>query len=227
MVYERLHETFLAKRINPIKAIAISFLVVILIGAVLLMAPFSSRDKKPTSFVDAIFTATSATTVTGLVVKDTHDYYSPIGHVIILALIQIGGLGYMTLMSFLFIFGRNLKLEAGVYMQESINLPSIGEIYKFARNTIIFVLVLELLGALALFLLWHGSMGAKTAVKYGIFHSIAAFNNSGFDLFGGFNSLTSQATNVGVVLTITLLVISGGIGFIVMNELQQRARKRH
>ncbi len=220
------YETILAKKVNPVKAIAVSFLVIILIGTVLLMMPFSSREHKATTFPDALFTATSATTVTGLVVKDTHDYYSPTGHIIILALIQIGGLGYMTLMSFLFIFGRNMKLAGGVYLQESMNLPSIGDVYKFARNTAAFVMLFELLGAFALFLTWKGSMGISAAIKYGAFHSIAAFNNSGFDLFGGFNSLASQATNVGVNLTIMLLTITGGIGFIVMNELIQKLKNR-
>ena len=227
MVYEELHKDILAKRLNPVKAIAVSFLVVILIGTALLMAPFSSRENKPTSIVDALFTATSAMTVTGLVVKDTHDYYSTIGQIIILVLIQIGGLGYMTLMSFLFIFGRNLKLEGGIYLQESMNLPSISEVYKFARNTAFFVFVFELLGALTLYLMWHASMGSEAAAKYGIFHSISAFNNSGFDLFGGFNSLTGQATNVGVAATIMLLTLLGGSGFIVINELIYKATGRH
>ena len=222
MVYEKI----LAKKVNPVKAIAASFLLIILIGTALLMMPFSSRGHKATTFPDALFTATSATTVTGLVVKDTHDYYSPIGHIIILALIQVGGLGYMTLMSFLFIFGRNMKLAGGVYLQESMNLPTIGDVYKFARNTAAFVMLFELLGTLALFLTWRGSMGTLTAIKYGVFHSVAAFNNSGFDLFGGFNSLASQATNVGVNLTIMLLTISGGIGFIVMDGLLQKLRNR-
>lgn len=220
MVYERI----LAKKVNPVKAIAASFLVIILIGTALLMMPFSSREHRQTPFADALFTATSATTVTGLVVKDTHDYYSPIGHMIILALIQIGGLGYMTFMSFLFIFGRNLKLAGGVYLKESMNMPSIGDIYKFARNTAAFVFLLELLGAAALFLTWRGSMETAAAIKYGAFHSIAAFNNSGFDLFGGFNSLISQANNFGVNLTIMLLTITGGIGFLVMNDLLHRRR---
>ncbi len=138
------------RKVNPIKAIALSFIVLITIGTVLLMLPASSREGKTTGFTDALFTATSATTVTGLTVKGTNDYFSPFGHFIILALIQIGGLGYMTIMSFIFIFGRNMKLSGGFYLKETMNLPSVGEIYKFARNTVAYVFLFEMLGALAL-----------------------------------------------------------------------------
>lgn len=217
------YEKILAKKVNPVKAIAISFIVIILIGTALLMMPFSSREHRQTPFVDALFTSASATTVTGLVVKDTQDHYSPIGHMIILALIQIGGMGYMTLMSFLFIFGGNLKLTGGAYIHESMNLPSLGDIYQFARRTIAFVILFEAAGAALLFLIWRASMGTEAAAKYGIFHSISAFNNAGFDLFGGFNSLTGMAGNNGVNLIIITLTIVGGIGFIVMNELLGKA----
>lgn len=215
-----------SRRIQPLKAITLSFIILILLGTLLLMMPFSSREKTATNFVDALFTAASATTVTGLVVKDTHDYYSTSGHIIILLLIQVGGLGYMTLMSLLFIFGRNMKLAGGVYMQESMNLPSVGEISKFARNTALFVLTAELIGAAALFIIWRGMLGAKTAAEYGIFHSIAAFNNAGFDLFGGFNSFSGQVSNFGVNITIMLLVVLGGLGFIVTNELLYKLKHR-
>lgn len=216
----------LKKRVNPIKAITISFLVVILIGTLFLMMPFSTRDGKGADFVSALFTSTSATTVTGLVVKDTHDYYSPIGQAIILAMIQIGGLGYMTLMSFIFIFGRNLRLIGGAYMQESMNLPSIGDIYKFARNTAVFVLLFELAGAAVLSLAWKGSMGTATALKYGLFHSVSAFNNSGFDLFGRFQSMAGYVSDARVNAIIMALTIIGGLGFIVMNELLHKLRNR-
>lgn len=220
------YEKVLAKKVNPIKAISISFIAIIVVGTVLLMMPFSSREGKRTGLVDAFFTATSATTVTGLVVKDTHDYYSNFGHWIILALIQIGGLGYMTLMSFLFIFARNLKLSGGIYVQESMNLPYLGDIYKFAKHTVVFVFLFELTGAVALFAIWAGSMGPAIAAKYGVFHSVSAFNNAGFDLFGGFNSLISLASNGGVNLTIFILTVVGGIGFVVISELWQKLRNR-
>ncbi len=211
------------KKVNPIKAIALSFIVLIAIGTVLLMLPASSREGKITGFTDALFTATSATTVTGLIVKGTNDYFSPFGHFIILALIQIGGLGYMTIMSFIFIFSRNMKLSGGVYLKESMNLPSISEIYKFARNITAYVFLLEMLGALALFLSWNGSLGLKTAVKYAVFHSVSAFNNAGFDLIGNFSS---QAGNIGVVMSIAALTIVGGIGFVVINDIHQKIRNR-
>lgn len=218
------NERILARRINPVKAIAVSFLAIILLGTVLLMMPFSSRDAKPTGLMDALFTATSATTVTGLVVKDTNDHYSTAGQIIILALIQIGGLGYMTLMSFLFMFGRNLRLAGSVYFHESMNLPSIGDVYKFAKRTIAFVALFEALGALVLFLTWKSGMGTATAAKYGIFHATSAFNNAGFDLFGGFNSLASSISSPVVNATVIILTIVGGIGFIVMNELLQKLK---
>jgi trk system potassium uptake protein len=215
------------RQIEPLKAIALSFVVIILLGALLLMMPFSNRPGKTVGFVDAVFTATSATTVTGLVVKSTHDQFTPIGHVIILLLIQIGGLGYMTLMSLLFIFGSKMKLAGGVYMQESLNLPNVGEISKFARNSAIFVLTAEVIGAIALCLIFWGQLGPGRAMEYGIFHSIAAFNNAGFDLFRGFESFSGFVGNFGVNITLMLLVIFGGIGFIVVNDLIAKIKNRN
>ncbi|MBI2144575.1 Trk family potassium uptake protein [Candidatus Woesearchaeota archaeon] len=220
------YDKVLAKKVNPVKAIAVSFLAIIAIGTLLLMMPFSSREGTRTGFVDALFTATSATTVTGLVVKDTHDFYSPTGQLIILFLIQIGGLGYMTFMSFLFIFARNMKLSGGMYMRESMNLPALGDVYKFAKHTVVFVLLFEIAGAVALTLIWSANADVKTAAKYGIFHSVSAFNNAGFDLFGGFSSLAGYAGNVWVNIAIISLTLAGGVGFLVIDDLWQKLRNR-
>ncbi len=217
-------ENVMKKKVNPIKLIALGFIVLIAIGTLLLMLPAASREGKSAGFVDALFTATSATTVTGLTVKDTQSYFSPLGHFIIMALIQLGGLGYMTIMSFIFIFGANMKLSGGIYMKESMGMPSFGEIYKFARNTAAYVFVLEIIGATALFLSWKGSIESGTlAAKYAVFHSISAFNNAGFDLVGG---LGTQMGNTGVALAIAALTILGGIGFIVISELHKKIKSK-
>ncbi len=211
------------RKVNPTKLIALSFIALIAAGTLFLMLPASSRDGRGAGFTDALFTATSATTVTGLAVKNTQEYFSPLGHFIILALIQLGGLGYMTMMSFIFIFAANTKISGGTYMQESLGMPSLGDLYRFARNTAAYVLLLELAGAAALFLSWKGNMEGWTLIKYSAFHSISAFNNAGFDLFSSFSS---QANNIGVVIAIALLTILGGLGFIVIREVHTKIRNR-
>ncbi len=211
------------RKVNPIKLIALGFIILIAMGTALLMLPAASRDGNGAGFTDALFTATSATTVTGLTVKGTQDYFSPLGHFIIMALIQLGGLGYMTIMSFIFIFAANKRISGSAFMQESMSMPSLGEIYKFARNTAAYVFLLEAAGAAALLLSWKGSMEGWTLIKYSVFHSISAFNNAGFDLFSSFGS---QMGNTGAVLAIALLTIFGGIGFLVICDLHKKILNR-
>ena len=216
---------------SPIRLVVISYLAVILVGAFLLAQPFASRTYQPTNFIDSLFTSTSAVAVTGLVVKDTSTHWSIVGQMIILILIQIGGLGYITIFTFfLFVFRRGLTLKQGVLLQETLNYPTIKEIAKLAKRVFYFVIIFEGIGALILFLRFLSPFNAANLTTknilysawHGIFHSLAAFNNAGFDLTGGFKSFADYVSDPIVNLTITSLIITGGIGFYVLFEIYQK-----
>jgi trk system potassium uptake protein TrkH len=217
----------LKRHVSPFRLIAFSFLIAILLGTGLLLLPASRiPDARPLTFSEALFTATSATTVTGLAVRDTADTFSTFGRIILLLLIQFGGLGYMTAMSFLFLFRSRMPLGPGMLLQEQLGLPTLQDILKFARRVLGVVLFFEGLGALLLFLADRGTRGTAGALFWGVFHSIAAFNNSGFDLSGGFRSLIPFAADPLVNATVMLLVIAGGLGFFTFSEVYDRLRGR-
>jgi trk system potassium uptake protein TrkH len=208
--------------INPVSFVVISFLAVILIGAVLLMLPGAARNE-PTSFLDALFTATSATCVTGLVVKDTATHFSLFGQLVILVLIQIGGLGYMTITTFFaLLIGRKVGVSSRLILKENLNLSTASGVVRLVRRVLFFVAIIEGLGALILFIRWKMlGFGFLKAAKYGIFHSVSAFNNAGFDVIGNFRSLTPYAGDPAIILTIAGLIITGGLGFIVISNLYE------
>lgn len=207
-------------RKEPGRFIIISYLLIILVGAFLLTLPFSSRNKTWTNPIDAFFTASSATCVTGLVVLDTGTHYSIIGQIIILLLIQIGGLSYMTIFTFLsLLLGRKIPLLDRIILKESISFFSIGGIIKLARRIFYIVLIFEGTGALILSIVFLRDFGFPKSLFYGLFHSISAFCNSGFDLIGGFRSFTPYRGNIILVITVILLIVFGGIGFGVISEL--------
>ena len=221
------------KRFSPIKFVIISYLIVILAGAFLLAQPFASRANQRTNFIDSLFTSTSAVAVTGLVVKDTSTYWSGIGQLIILILIQIGGLGYITIFTFFFfIFQRKLTLKHELFLQETLNQPTIMEIAKLAKRIFFFVVIFEGIGAIILFFRFLNPFktanmtfgGIVDSAWKGVFHSLAAFNNAGFDLTGNFKSLTGYVSDPIINITVTSLVIIGGIGFYVLHDLHQKYR---
>ncbi|WP_059170717.1 TrkH family potassium uptake protein [Bacillus sp. FJAT-27445] len=214
--------------LDPPKVLVLGFVVIILIGASILTLPISTADNEGLPFIKAFFTATSATCVTGLVVVDTGTTFSTFGQVVILLLIQIGGLGFMTFASlFAFILGKRISLRERLLLQESLNNISIEGIVRLARRILIFAAVFETLGAIILSIRFSFDMPLRKAVFYGVFHSISNFNNAGFDLLGEFRSLTGYVDDPVVVLTVCLLIITGGIGFIVINELfEYRHTKR-
>ncbi|MDI6860509.1 MAG: TrkH family potassium uptake protein [Caldisericia bacterium] len=207
-------------RKEPGRFIIFSYLLIILIGAILLIFPFSSKGKNWTNPIDALFTATSATCVTGLVVLDTGNYYSTIGQIIILLLIQIGGLSYMTIFTFLsLLLGRKIPLLDRILLKESISFFSIGGIIKLARRILYVVLIFEGTGAVILANVFAKDYPFPKSIFYGLFHSISAFCNAGFDLIGGFRSFTIYRGNLLLNITIILLIVFGGIGFGVISEL--------
>ncbi len=207
-------------RKEPARFIILTFLLIIIIGGILLSLPISSKSGKFTNPIDALFTANSATCVTGLVVVDTGTHYTFFGQIVILILIQIGGLSYMTIFTFLaLLLGRKIPLLDRIILKESINFFSVGGIIKLARRILFIVLIFEGVGAVILASVFVKDYGILTGLFYGIFHSVSAFCNSGFDLLGNFISLTNYKGNILLNITLILLIITGGIGFGVISEI--------
>lgn len=184
-----------SRQATPAQIIILGFLGIILAGALLLMLPVSSRMGVVTPFSDALLTATSATCVTGLVVHDTATYWSPFGHLVLLALIQTGGMGVVTVaVSVVMFSGRKIGLRQRWVMQESISAPQVGGIVRMTSFILKAMLLIEGTGALLLSLRFCPQFGLLQGLWYGIFHSVSAFCNAGFDLMGTsapFSSLTS------------------------------------
>lgn len=186
------------------------------------MLPVATKSGERTDFLTALFTATSATCVTGLVVVDTKTYWSVFGQIVIMLLIQVGGLGIMTMSTlFALILGRRITFKERLVMQEAFNTNSLGGIVKFAKYILMVSFLFESIGAIILTLRFLPQMGLKKAVYYGLFHSISAFNNAGFDLMGNFRSLTGYVSDWVVNLVIMGLIIFGGLGFYVLLDIYE------
>lgn len=206
--------------LDPPKILVLGFATLILLGACLLTLPIATVDGNGLPFLNALFTATSATCVTGLVVVDTGSTFTRFGQLVILSLIQVGGLGFMTFATFFFfLLGKKISLKERLLLQESLNNLSIEGIVRLAKRILIFTAVIEIVGGILLSFRFALDMPIGKAIYYGIFHSISNFNNAGFDLMGEFRSLTPYVDDPTVNLTVCTLITLGGIGFIVMNEL--------
>ena len=202
---------------------ALGFAAIIFMGAILLMLPISSRSGEVTPFINALFTSASATCVTGLVVYDTFTHFSLFGQIIILALIQIGGLGFMLIATlFSLMLKRRIGLKTRGLLKESVSTITIGGVVRLTKNILKCTLVFEGIGAIILAFRFYGEMGFSRAVYNGIFHSISAFCNAGFDLMGRFepsSSLTRFRGDIVVNLVVMALIVIGGIGFLVWQDL--------
>ena len=214
------------KHLSTFQITSTGFLLLIFLGALLLMLPFSTRDGQGASFLEALFTATSAACVTGLIVQDTATYWSGFGQFIIILLIQIGGMGVVTLtIAITMISGRKIGLMQRTTMQESISAPYMGGIVRMTGFILKMVALVELLGALAMLLVFAKEFGMKRGLWYSLFHSISAFCNAGFDLMGvkeKFSSLTDYAANPVINLTIMALIVVGGIGFTTWSDIKTK-----
>ncbi|WP_028594076.1 TrkH family potassium uptake protein [Paenibacillus assamensis] len=218
-------------RLTPPRVLVCGFAFIILLGAFLLMLPISNADGKTLSFIDALFTATSAACVTGLVVVDTGTHFTMFGQIVLLMLIQIGGLGFMTMATmFAIAFRKKISLRERLILQEAMNQGSMEGIVRLIRKVIGYALVIEGIAALLFFVRFSYDMPNGQAIYYGIFHAISLFNNAGFDLFGPitgpFSSLTSYVGDPIINVVAMFLIISGGIGFIVLSELYDYRRTR-
>ena len=205
------------------KVIALGFALIILTGALLLMLPISSREGIVTNFWDCLFTATSATCVTGLVVVDTYQHWTIFGQIVIILLIQIGGLGFVTFLTiFSMIAHRKIGLKERSLMSESVNAMQLGGIIKLTRKILYGTLIVEGTGATILWIRFIPDFGVIRGLYYGIFHAISAFCNAGFDLMGyadPYISLCNYSGDWVVNLTIMSLIVIGGIGFIVWDDV--------
>ena len=205
----------LFKNPSPPAILALSFFVLIVIGAFLLSMPFSHFGAL--SYIDAIFTATSAVCVTGLVVVDTGTKFTLWGQIIIITLIQLGGLGLMTFSTIvLLLLGKTPSLKGRLVVQDTLTHSPTKNLFSLVKAVLAFTFITEAIGCLILTLHWHRVLPWSKALFYGIFHAISAFCNAGFSLFS--NSLEGFNTDFVVILTIAFLLILGGIGFLVVNE---------
>ena len=211
-------------KLSNVQIIALGFFIMILLGTGLLMLPIASVEPGGTSFGDALFTATSASCVTGLVQQDTGTYWTTFGQMVIIVLIQIGGLGFMTIATlFLLLLRRRMGLRQREVVVEGISYNQLGGFAPFIRRVFLGTLLIEGLGAVLLSVRFVGEMGLGRGIYYGVWHSVSAFCNAGFDLMGPYSgpysSFTAYAGDPLVSLTICALILVGGLGFLVWDDL--------
>lgn len=218
-------QNLIHKHVTSFQIIILGFLSLIILGSLLLMLPFATRDGEGAAFADAIFTATSATCVTGLVVRDTATYWSVFGQGVIIILIQIGGMGIVTAaVAFISVSGRKIGLMQRSTMQEAVSAHHLGGIVrltKFILKTMVFI---EILGAVLLSPYFIKDFGVMKGIWYSVFHSISAFCNAGFDLMGAkeqFSSLTSYSSRPFLNITVMALIVIGGIGFLTWEDIKK------
>nr|WP_243108431.1 TrkH family potassium uptake protein [Maliibacterium massiliense] len=210
--------------VHPAKVMVMGFAALIILGTILLNMPMATQEGESIGFVNALFTATSATCVTGLIVFDTGSTFSLFGQLVILALIQCGGLGFMTMATMLFMaLGRRISLRSRMLLQESLATSGLQGVVKMTRRVFCMTAVVEGVGALLLATRFIPRYGWAKGIYYGIFHSISAFCNAGFDVVGG---LPNYRDDVVVNLVIMALVVVGGLGFAVIFDLMNRKRRQ-
>ncbi len=206
--------------LTPSQVLVLGFAAAILFGALLLSLPWAAVHGGGTNFLDALFTATSAVCVTGLVVVDTGTYWSAFGKAVILLLIQVGGLGFMTFATMVFIaLGKRISLRERLIIQEQQNQLTLQGIVRLTKHIIQVTMVVEGIGAMLLSVRFVPQMGFAKGLAYGVFHSVSAFCNAGFDLIGDYRSLTPYVGDYLVSGVVTLLLVTGGLGFSVISEV--------
>lgn len=218
------------KRTRPLSTfqiLSLGLLSVIMLGTLLLLIPAATAPGQETDFLTALFTATSAACVTGLVVVDTGTHWSIWGQAIVLFLIQVGGLGFMTVFSlFAIMLGRTIGFRERLVIQQSLNQVTVEGVVRLVRYVATFSFVLEGLFAIVLIARFLPDMQVGQAIWFGVFHAVSAFNNAGFDLFGGFASMTAFHSDPLITLGVTTMVILGGLGFTVLADIHQHRNFR-
>ena len=214
----------IGKRFSSSQIIIMGFAALILLGSFLLMLPFSTQNGRGATFTDALFTATSAVCVTGLVVQDTATYWSSFGQAVIITMIQIGGMGVVTVaIAITTLSGRQISLKQRSTMQEAISAHKVGGIVRMTGFIIRMTALFELLGAVLLAPTFCREFGIAKGIWYAVFHSISAFCNAGFDLMGvksRFSSLSFFADHTAVNIIVMALIVTGGIGFMTWDDIK-------
>ncbi len=217
------------RKFSHTRLIAMGYISIIIIGTILLMLPIASKSGESAGFVTALFTAVSTSCVTGLVVVDTATNWTLFGQIVIITLIQIGGLGFMTIATMFSIFlKRKMGLRAREVMVESINTEHIGSIMNLTKKIVAGTAIFEGIGAVLLATRFIPEFGWAKGIWYSVFHSVSAFCNAGFDLMGikeKYTSLVPFADDAVVILTISFLIIIGGIGFLVWDDVSKKKLK--
>ena len=207
-------------RLAPTQIIAITFALIILLGTILLMLPVSSQNGQPAGFCPALFTATSATCVTGLVLYDTGAQWSGFGQAVILCMIEIGGLGFMSVASIvIFMLRRKIGLRQRMVMAQALSINEMEGVVRLQKWVLLGSLIIQLTGAVILFLRFLPEQGIGTALKWGVFHSVSAFCNAGFDILGTGQSVATLNHDPVVMFTLMGLIVVGGLGFFVWEEV--------
>lgn len=221
----------IVRRLSSSQIIILGFAGVIFLGSLLLMLPFATQDGRGAAFADALFTSTSAVCVTGLVVQDTAAYWTGFGQAVILLLIQIGGMGVITVAAAIFIAsGKKISLKQRSTMQEALSAHKVGGIVRLTGFIIKMTVCFELFGAVLMFPVFSREFGPGKGLWYSVFHSISAFCNAGFDLMGcrtPYSSLTHFAANPVINLVIMALIVIGGIGFITWDDVKTKGLHIH
>ncbi len=210
------------------RLITLGFAAVILLGTLLLLLPVSVRADASVSFIDALFTSTSAVCVTGLIAIDTYDHFTPFGQGVLAFLIQIGGLGVTSVgVGLILAVGKRVGIKGRILAQEGLNVNGVKGIVRLVKSVLLMTLCFELVGAVLSFLVFVRDYPLPRAIGTSIFHSIAAFNNSGFDILGGLQNLIPYQSNVLLNLTTCALIFFGGLGFLVILDiLKNRSFRR-
>lgn len=202
------------------RLITLGFAAVILLGTLLLLLPVSVRADASVSFIDALFTSTSAVCVTGLIAIDTYDHFTPFGQGVVAFLIQIGGLGVTSVgVGLILAVGKRVGIKGRILAQEGLNVNGVKGIVRLVKSVLLMTLCFELAGAVLSFLVFVRDYPLPRAIGTSIFHSIAAFNNSGFDILGGLQNLIPYQSNVLLNLTTCALIFFGGLGFLVILDI--------
>lgn len=207
-------------KLSPMQMIAITFAVIILLGTILLSLPIASQDGHSAGFRGALFTATSATCVTGLVLFETGTQWSGFGQTVIITLIEIGGLGFMSIASLvIFALRKKVGLKQRMLMAQALSVNEMASVVSLQKWVLLGSLAIQLAGALVLFLRFLPEYGVALAAKWGVFHSISAFCNAGFDIFGNGDSIAAFQSDPVVLITLMALIVIGGLGFFVWQEV--------
>lgn len=207
-------------KMSPGRIIVIGFAAVILIGAILLYMPISANPGVKVTFVDALFTSTSAVCVTGLIAIDTADHFNVFGRTVVALLIQVGGLGVTSAgAAFILLTGKRIGLKERVLLKEGMNADTLQGVVKLVKSVLLMTLFFEGIGLILSFIVFVKDYPPLSALGISAFHSIAAFNNSGFDILGGLQNLIPYRDNVLLNLTTCFLIIFGGLGFYVIKEI--------